>query len=233
MIERWNRDDSGVLHKDTLFLRAGKAGEYGISVQYGTGSIYHAYFTYLCGLPDAELFEDRPDLFCGKSLVCMTEEWARFLRKQPNLETVCLRRLMKPLRGKSVKEVSPLPSEYRLRPFDEEAFARKPYQHGSFYQSYEDFSRRGSGFVIWHGKDIVCSVSSHLSLGENVELDVTTSEAHRRRGLADRCVAEMLNDCAERKLTVHWDAKNTPSMRMAQSHGFELFQEYAVYCLKA
>ena len=85
---------------------------------------------------------------------------------------------------------------------------------------------------MWHGDRIVASASSHLTFENEVELDVTTDAEHRRKGLADHCVAAMMNDCAARGLTVHWDAKNTPSMNMAQSHGFVLQQEYAVYMLK-
>ena len=59
-----------------------------------------------------------------------------------------------------------------------------------------------------------------------------TSPDHRRKGLADRCVDLMMNDCASRGITVHWDAQNEPSTRMAVSHGFEIEQDYAVYLLK-
>ena len=82
------------------------------------------------------------------------------------------------------------------------------------------------------GGRIVASASSHLTFGNEVELDVTTDAGHRGKGLADHCVAAMISDCAARGLTVHWDAKNTPAMNMALGHGFTLRQEYAVYVLK-
>lgn len=67
---------------------------------------------------------------------------------------------------------------------------------------------------------------------DRVELDIITSPGHRGKGLADRCAAAMMADCASRGITVCWDAQNTPSARMAPSHGFEAEQDYAVYMLK-
>lgn len=232
MIETWNKRESGVLKEETLLLRACKAGMYGNKFPYDGGGVYHAYFVYLCGKPSDTLFEEKPDLFYEKSLVCMSSEWEEYIRKQKSLNSILLRRQMIPLCKFSPKKLSMLPSGYQLATFDAEAFRLHPYGHGSIYGSYDDFAKCGSGAVVWHGGRIVASASSHLTLEKDVELDVTTDAEHRRRGLADHCVAAMINDCAARGLTVHWDAKNTPSMNMALSHGFRLQQEYAVYILK-
>lgn len=233
MIELWNTEESGVLREETLLLRACRAGVYGRQVPYDGGGVYQAHFTYLCGRPDEALFEARPELFFGAMLVCRSPEWEAFIRRQPTLDSILLRRLMKPRRATSAKALAALPDGYRLRPFDAEAFSAHPYGQGLVYGSYEAFSRLGSGAVVWRGDSIVASASSHLTFENEVELDITTDAGHRRKGLADHCVGAMLNDCAARGLTVHWDAKNTPSMNMAMGHGFELRQPYAVYVLKA
>ena len=232
MVEIWNREESGILRTEPLLLRACKAGAYGSSMRYDGGAIYQAHFTYLCGVPNETIYLEKPELFLDKLLVCMSPDWERFSREQPLLDQTLLRRLMKPLCKASSKVLSGLPSGYQLCAFDEDAFNVHPYGHGSVYGSFEDFSNRGSGAVVRYGDKIVASASSHLTFGSDVELDVTTDEEHRKKGLADHCVAAMINDCAMRGLTVHWDAKNTPSMNMALSHGFELQQEYAVYVLK-
>ena len=232
MVEAWVGKGSGVLREETLLLRACRAGAYGNRIPCDSGCVCQAYFTYLCGLPDRALFGERPDLFFGKRLVCTSLEWEEFIRRQPTLDAVFLRRLMKPLRGASSKKMPPLPAGYRLAPFDAEAFAAHPYGHGSVYGSQEAFSKHGSGAVVWYGGRIVASASSHLTFEGEVELDVSTDPGHRGRGLADHCVAAMLHDCAARGLTVHWDAQNTPSMNMALGHGFTLQQEYAVYTLR-
>ena len=233
MVEVWNKNESGVLREETLLLRACRAGAYGNRIIYDNGGVYQAYFTYLCGQPDEALFEDEPELFFDKSLVCMSPEWEDFIRRQPALDAVLLRRLMKPLCKPSIKALSPLPEGYRLDPFDADAFRAHPYRHGLIYDSYESFLKHGSGAVVRYEDSIVASASSHLTFENHVELDVTTDAGHRQKGLADHCVAAMLNDCASRGLTVHWDAQNTPSMNMARGHGFALQQEFAVYRLKA
>ncbi len=232
MTETWNGKGSGVLREETLLLRACRAGAYGDRIRYGSGEIDEAHFTYLCGFPDRALFEGRPELFFGRLLVCTSPEWEAFIREQPALDAVLLRRLMKPVRGVSPKVLRDLPAGYTLCPFDEEAFRAHPYGHGTVYGSYEAFAERGAGAVVRCGGRIVASASSHLTFGNEVELDVTTDAGHRGKGLADHCVAAMIGDCAARGLTVHWDAKNTPSMNMALGHGFTLRQEYAVYVLK-
>lgn len=232
MVEIWNRKDSGILRKEPLLLRACKADAYGNSMQYDGGAIYQAHFTYLCGIPNRTIYLEKPELFFDKLLICLSPDWERFVREQHTLDQILLRRLMKPLCKATTKVLSALPSGYKLCSFDEDAFNEHPYGHGLVYESYEDFSNRGSGAVVRYGDKIVASASSHLTFGSDVELDVTTNEEHRRKGLADHCVAAMINDCAMRGLTVNWDAKNTPSMKMALSFGFEVQQEYAVYVLK-
>ena len=232
MVEIWDREASGILRKEPLLLRACKACAYGNSMQYDGGAIYQAHFTYLCGIPNQTIYLENPELFLDKLLVCMSLDWENFIRKQQRLDQILLRRLMKPLCKASSKAMSALPSGYQLYAFDEDAFNVHPYGHGSVYRSFEDFSNRGSGAVVRYGDIIVASASSHLTFVSDVELDVTTDAEHRKKGLADHCVAAMINDCANRGLIVNWDAKNTPSMNMALSHGFELQQEYAVYVLK-
>ena len=56
-----------------------------------------------------------------------------------------------------------------------------------------------------------------------------TLPGHRNMGLANHCVFEMLRQCSQKQLTVHWDAQNPASANMAKSHGFVLKTEYAVY----
>ena len=140
---------------------------------------------------------------------------------------------MKPRRGASIKALTPLPPGSALSRFTPEIFAAHPFEHGANYRDYEDFSRRGSGMAVLREGVVVAAASSFLSFGSDVELDVFTAPEHRGKGLADHCVAAMMDDCAARGLTVHWDAQNAMSAAMAQSHGFAEEQDYAVYVLKS
>ena len=85
--------------------------------------------------------------------------------------------------------------------------------------------------MLFDGK-VVSACSSFITLGDQVELDVSTDPEHRRKGLADHCVYEMLRQSYDKKLTVHWDAQNVMSSEMAKSHGFVPVAEYAVYWLE-
>lgn len=49
-----------------------------------------------------------------------------------------------------------------------------------------------AGAVVYYGKEIVASASSFVSMNGEVELDVSTKEAHRGKNLATACVARML-----------------------------------------
>ena len=82
---------------------------------------------------------------------------------------------------------------------------------------------------MYDGNEIVAAASSFLSLEGEIELDVSTKEAHREKGLAKACIARMLRDCMERGITVHWDAQNEVSRHLAEKFGFEAETKYSVY----
>lgn len=231
-IELWDREESGVLLRPSLLLSACRADALGARVEYPGGSVECAVFTYLSGAPDLAFFAGHPELFLGQYLVCLSREWELFLRELGCVDIVMARRVMRPRRGPSTKVLAPLPAGYALRAFDADIFAAHAFGHGANYGGFEEFAARGAGAVVCHGDEIVASASSFMTYGQAVELDVSTAPPHRRKGLADHCVAAMMADCAARGLTVHWDAQNLPSANMALSHGFEAEQDYAVYVLR-
>ena len=89
-----------------------------------------------------------------------------------------------------------------------------------------------AGAVVYYGGEIVAAASSFLSLNGEIEMDISTKEAHRRKNLATACAARMLQDCMERGITVHWDAQNDISRHLAGKFGFEMEKEYSVYWLE-
>ena len=231
-IELWNKTDSGVLLEPPLLLNACREGKFGEHIELEGGTVDRALFTYLSGTPDESFFNAKPELFYGQFLVCMSLEWERFLRAQPSLSLAMARKMMRPMCAASIKTLRPLPAGYALELFDADNFARHPFGHGGNYPDFDAFAKTGSGAVVRYQSGIAASASSFLSFEKEVELDVSTDDRHRRRGLADHCVAAMMADCALRGLTIHWDAQNAASACMAQSHGFAVQQEYAVYMLR-
>ena len=110
--EVWNKEGSGVLSVEPLILTACKEGRIGSVYSYDGGCIYKTVFTYLCGNPDEKYIAEHPDLIYNSRLVCMSSEWAEYIRKMP-VKFVLRRELMKPLSAASEKKLKALPEGYR------------------------------------------------------------------------------------------------------------------------
>lgn len=226
--EVWNKDASGVLNETPLILTCCKAGAIGNVFEYPAGAVCKTIFTYLCGKPDEKFIADHPELIYESRLVCMSDEWEEYIRKL-DVKFVLRREVMEPFCAESAKKMKPLPEGYSMSPFTAEIFDEHPFDHGRSYKDYKDFDERGAGAVILFEGKAVSAASSFLTFEGHVELDVSTLPEHREKGLADHAVAEMLRQCKEKNLTVHWDAQNPMSSKMAAGHGFVPLTEYAVY----
>ena len=160
MLETWTQASGGALHEEPLLLRVNRAGAFGSAETYPGGSVRQALFTYLCGAPNPALFAARPELFFGKWLVCMSAEWAAFVREKP-LETTMRRIMMQPRLGASLKALKPLPSGYRISGFTPEIFAAHPFGQGQNYPDFADFARLGAGAAVLCGDKIVAAAKRH------------------------------------------------------------------------
>ena len=229
--EIWTKDKSGVLSETPLIMIACMEGMLGDVFTYEGGSICKTVFTYLCGKPDEAFIAEHPELIYESRLVCMSPEWEEFVRKKPVM-FVLRREVMEPFSSYSSKKMRPLPDGYSTGLFTEEIFEEHPFDHGRNYRDYQDFAKRGAGAVVLCNGKVVSASSSFLTFEDHVELDVYTDPEHRNKGLADHCVFEMLRQCKDKNLTVHWDAQNPMSSKMAVSHGFVTAAEYAVYWLE-
>ncbi len=229
--EIWNKDGSGVLAEEPLILTACKEGKLGTVLSYPGGAIYKTIFTYLCGKPDEQFLAENPDVIYNTRLVCMSSEWEEYIRKLP-IKFILRRELMAPLCSESKKVMRALPKGYSISSFTEEIFESHPFDHGRGYADYQDFSEKATGAVVLFDGKVVSASSSFLTFEDHVELDVFTDEEHRGKGLADHCVYEMIRQSHSKGLTVHWDAQNPMSAKMAIGHGFVPQAEYAVYWLE-
>ena len=214
-----------IITERTLLLRACDAGAFGRAESIGSSKVSHALFTFPEGDVCEEVFE-RIEL-AGMHLVCLERAWAGRLERM-GLKTYT-RWHMQPQEAYRTDACGQLPEGYALHPFDEAAFAEKPFGHGAQYRDYADFAARGAGAVVRHEGKIVAAASSFLTHGKEVEMDISTDEGHRRKGLACACAAAMLKDCMERGITVHWDAQNEASRRLALRLGYEVGCEYDVF----
>lgn len=214
-----------------LLYRAALQGAFGQRAEFSRGSITDALFVYLGGEPEPESIAEVDKCYRGRPLVCLTKTWKDQIETHYPGATIYNRALMKPACRFTIPKNTELPDRYRLTGLDEAAFEKHPFSHGVNYASWAAFQAEGSGAVVYDGGEIVAAASSFLSLNKEVELDVSTKEACRRKKLATACVARMLRDCMERGITVHWDAQNDISRHLAQKFGFEIETEYSVYWL--
>ena len=218
------------MNSKPLLYQAAQSGVYGRWQEYRPGSIADALFVYLDGEPSPESIAAVDDHYRARPIVCLTASWEDHIRRQYPDAKIYTRHLMKPLCRFRTRSIS-LPDGFTAALYDEKAFALHPFSHGKNYASFEEFLKQGSGAVIRHEGKIVSSASSFISLGNEVELDVSTAEDYRGKGLASACVSLMLNDCEKRGITVHWDAQNDASRHLAEKFGYETEFVYSVYFL--
>ena len=214
-----------------LLYQAALQGVFGKRTDFSRGSITYALFVYLDGEPEPESITEVSAHFRVRPLVCLTEAWKAHIESQYPDAAVYHRSMMKPACRFILPDQPEIPEGYRLAGMDEAAFEKHPFSHGENYASWPAFQAEGAGAVVYHGEEIVAAASSFLSLNGELELDVSTEEAHRGKKLAAACVTRMLQDCMQRGFTVHWDAQNDISRHLAQKFGFEIETEYSVYWL--
>lgn len=191
-----------------LLYRAAILGIFGKHIPFERGSITNALFVYLDGEPDSDSVTMLDKSYIARPWVCLTKEWEEYIHmRYPNAK-VYKRWAMVPARSFKLPENLIIPDGYQISKMDGEAFALHPFSHGINYGSYSAFKREGSGAVARLDGNIVSSASSFVTIDNEVELDVSTDEAHRGKGLASACIAMMLKDCENRGITVHWDAQN-------------------------
>ena len=214
-----------------LLYRAALEGIFGKRTEFSRGSITDALFVYLDGEPEPESIARVHSHFRDRPLVCLTDAWEELIRSLDPDAKVYRRTMMKPACRFILPKSIEIPEGYQLTGMDETAFEQHPFSHGMNYGCWDAFQAEGSGAVIYYNGEIVAAASSFLSLNGEVEMDLSTKEAHRRKNLATACAARMLRDCMERGITVHWDAQNDISLHMAEKFGFEIEAAYSVYWL--
>jgi len=130
--------------------------------------------------------------------------------------------------------VQSLPEEYDLAPIDERLYELTFAEAWSSdlcpnFQSWEDYQKRGLGFVVLHKGRIVCGASSYTVYNEGIEIEIDTQEDYRRKGLATACAARLILECLDRGLYPSWDAANTISVALAEKLGYHMDKPYFAY----
>ena len=96
----------------------------------------------------------------------------------------------------------------------------------SNFKDYDEFKKRGFGYVITKDDEIVCGTSCFSYYKNGVEIEVSTREDFRERGLAQISSAAFMLECLRCGLTPHWDARNKASLAISKHMGFEFKDAY-------
>lgn len=97
------------------------------------------------------------------------------------------------------------------------------------YGTYEEFQRKGLGFVALRHGCLLSGASSYSSYQGGIEIEVDTREGYRRKGLAAACASKLILDCLDRGLYPSWDAQNKGSVALAEKLGYHFSHAYTAY----
>ena len=226
---------------DDLLLQAGLDGVLGQSWEDENGAIAATgFFTFLLGAPSAG--SEAADILRSLSHGCFVPKSAAWLALLNSLSctsyTRC--RMAAPARfdTEKLKALSgSLPAGISIRAIDAPMLDagivnEEELNIGHFFGTREDYLEKGFGFAALDGDRAVSVVSSYIVHAGEAEVDISTDEAYRRRGLAAAVCARFVLECLSRGLKPSWDAQNAGSVRLAEKLGFKLAHTYDAYLLK-
>jgi len=101
----------------------------------------------------------------------------------------------------------------------------------SDYDSPEDFARRGIGYCLLKGREVVAAAFSSLICSRGAEMSIFVMPEFRRKGVATALACAVIKDCLERRLEPHWDAANVESCLLAEKLGYVQTGTYDAYFL--
>jgi len=134
-----------------------------------------------------------------------------------------------------------LEEDYILKEINEDLLENKQYNlefvKSAIYEwwdSIDDFIKNGVGFCILHKDAAVCSCVTSFMTDDSMESHIQTQEAHGKKGLATKAVAEFIKYCRENQYKPYWDCmeKNYGSRALAEKFGYNKEFEYFLYEFK-
>jgi RimJ/RimL family protein N-acetyltransferase len=125
------------------------------------------------------------------------------------------------------KLASNIPHGYQLKQMDLNLAKQLASERSEFasahlvnFDSPEDFIARGFGFCILAGEEIVCAGTTFVFCSKGIEIQISTREKQRRKGLATVIAAQLLTYCLQNNLDPNWDAENEKSSNLAKKLGY-------------
>ena len=195
-------------------------------------------FCFFAGVPNLDLVRT-----CKAAiLVPRDAEWGRLIeavwgdgvekglryaiKKEPNVFHV----------GRLTELAASLESDYELRLMDESLYTQALGESWSRdlcsqFTDAADYIRRGVGVAVLHQGRLAAGASSYTVYQGGIEIEIDTKPAHRQKGLATACGAQLILECLQRGLYPSWDAHDLRSVSLAQKLGYHLEGSYVVYTM--
>lgn len=183
-----------------------------------------------------------PEDFCSPGLIIIPEHegWSARIEEAfgARAERFIRYALHKDLSGLDDERLSriagQIPPEYHVVPMDAGLFEQTRREEWSKdfcsqFKDFEDYRRRGVGFVALLGDEPVSGASSYTVYDSGIEIEIDTKKEHRCKGLAAACAARLVLACKERGLYPNWDAANKTSLGLALKLGYRFDKEYPAY----
>ncbi len=127
-----------------------------------------------------------------------------------------------------------LPAGYALRPIDGALYrmamaASWSQDFCALFCDEADYLARGLGFAVLHEGAMVAGASSYSVFDGGIEIEIDTLPAHRRKGLATACAAQLILTCLARGLYPSWDAHDLRSVALCEKLGYRMDHPYVTY----
>ncbi len=100
-----------------------------------------------------------------------------------------------------------------------------------FWGGVSAFLKRGLGYALVCGGEIVSVCCSGFVAGDVHAIDIETKASQRGKGYAEAVARAFIAECVERRLQPHWDcmAENVASARLAEKLGLAQSHTYTLY----
>lgn len=137
-------------------------------------------------------------------------------------------------KGKLNEMIGQLPGEYKIHSIDHDWYDRVLEEKWcrdfvSNFNTKEDFINQGIGYIITYGDKIISGASSYSVYKEGIDIQITTHEDFRNKGLAQIIGAKIIVECLDKGILPNWDAANLTSARLAERLGYTYAGPYDAY----
>ena len=203
-----------------------------VTEKYQSGTIYETEncilirhrnnFTFLSGTPDDDEIREIHELILTKELkfLCNDNSLCRKLADMGGVELIPRDFYSYP--AETAPEMH-IPENFSLKNIDKELFnsITGAVPPSLYWDSFEQFSRKGLGVCIMHGNEAAAWAFSSAVSRDEVDIGIETAEAFQHRGLAYAAAAALIREILpSRRPTWTCQRSNLGSSRTAEKIGF-------------